>query len=255
MIRHLLVALVLSLVTAGAVSASTFDHGVKQYSQGNVAAARKSFETVVQDDPNNAYGHYFLANCLGRQGLHSQALARYENAKKLCAHPQLQEYCDKAINHYETLELTKDYYAKAAVEANKVASKSAAALAAQHKIKQQIANKMASNFLEEARCIAARINSQADLEIDMLPRGRRSGAWREQIANEIRAEAAKKQKIVMENSQYRAAAYKRQAEAEAEAYREAAVNLSSLMVAPVNRNGFGLSPYGTNLYVRNYTRP
>ena len=255
MIHQLVVALVLWLATVGAVSASTFERGVKEYSQGNVTAARKSFEAVVQTDPNNAYGHYFLANCLGKQGQHAQAVALYENAKKLSGHPQLQEYCDKAINHYETLELTKDYYSKAAVEANKLAKRSAAMLAAQQKMKQQMAANMAAKILEEAQCIASRINSQAELDVNMLPRGRRSGAWREQAANEIRAEAARKSKLTLEHGRYRAACHKKQAEAEAESYREVATNLTSLMAAPLNRNGFGLSPYGTNLYVRNYTRP
>jgi tetratricopeptide (TPR) repeat protein len=112
--------------------------GVKQYKQGHIQAARNSFEKALRDEPGNAFAHYFLSNCLGKQGHGPQALAQYERAKELSSYPQLQEYCDQAINHYETQELKKDYYAKASQQANKLAAKVAPDLAAQRMIKQQL---------------------------------------------------------------------------------------------------------------------
>lgn len=247
-----LIAFIACWLTQSAAQASTFDVGVKQYRQGNIIAARGSFEQVLQEQPGNAYAHYYLANCLGRQGHGKQALANYERAKKLSAHPQLQEYCDLAINHYETQELTKDYYAKAAVQANKLARQMAADLAAQRRIKQQLASKMSLAISDESRFLAARIHKMAEMEIDCLPR---RGNMRGVLADEIRAEAKRKAQFLLEHNNRRAECYRRQAEAELEAYRQAADNLTHQMAAPLNKNGFGLSPHGTNLYVRNYTRP
>jgi hypothetical protein len=75
------------------------------------------------------------------------------------------------------------------------------------------------------------------------------------MVEEIRAEATKKSQFLLELGNKRAASYRRQSQSELEAYRQAADNLTHQMAAPLNKNGFGLSPYGTNLYVRNYTRP
>lgn len=248
-------AVILAVTAAMPVWATSqsFKRGVQQYRQGKIAAARVSFEDAVAEQPWDSFAHYYLGNCLARQGLTRQAVTQYETAKSLNSHPQLQEYCDQAINAYETCELTKDYYAKATIHANKLRARVAVQLDAQQKIKQQIASKMANNMVEEGRQLAMRINAQADAEINSMPRFR-CGPGAQALSDTIRREAEKRSRTAVQEANYRANCYRKQAQAELDAYRESATNLTALMASPLNKNGFGLSPYGTNLYVRQYTR-
>lgn len=249
------VALILNLAAAPPASAASqsFKRGVQQYRQGKISAARSSFEDAIAEQPWDSFAHYYLGNCLALQGQPRQAVTQYETAKSLNSHPQLQEYCDQAINAFETVELTKDYYAKATIHANKLRAKVAVQLDSQQQMKQQIATKMANNMVEEGNQQAARINAQADADINCMPRWRR-GPGAQALSDSIRREAEKRSRTAVQEANYRANCYRKQAQAELDAYRESASNLTALMAAPLNKNGYGLSPYGTNLYVRQYTR-
>lgn len=256
MFRPFVVAAALYLLLVAPASANkAWDTGVKAYYRGNMTVARQTFESAVEQDPTSALAHYYLANVYSRQRLYAAAASHYTTAKSLTRKPQMQEYCDAAINKLETLELTKDYYSKAAQHANKLASKLAANLDAEQRMKQQMIAKLSTDYMAEARNHAARIRADADYEVASLSRGRRGGAIRAAMINDIQADAKRREQQTLEWGQQRAANYRKQAQAQLDAYRESATNLTALMAAPLNRNGFGLSPYGTNLYVRNYTRP
>lgn len=74
--------------------------GIKQYNQGKYSDAIRSFRAAIQASGSSDTAHYYLANCLMKQGKKNKALLEYKRAYMLASSETMNRNCAAVLKKY-----------------------------------------------------------------------------------------------------------------------------------------------------------
>jgi tetratricopeptide (TPR) repeat protein len=266
------------------LAAGTFENGLKHHALGRYQHAVIYFSLAVEESPQNALAHYYLADSLVRTGHHEQAIVEYGLSYRLDPHGQVSAYCKKALAAYKQpspkFSLSKIDTTGSATPFDDsgpvIPSSNEDELIARtkshirqeltfEKVKHQMmGDTFASGALGLAEAEARLIQEEAAHEIELAtqPQAATVGKIVQYAApdpelakarvEEIKRRAQEKTEASRKSAQARADLYKQWSRLRQESLDEVASNLESQLDQPTGQSGVKLQPIGTDLYTRFY---
>lgn len=263
-----------------------FEEGLKHYNAGRFQHALVYFSQAAGRQPLNAEVHYYLANSMAYEGMHSEARAEYELCYKLNPGETLAQYCRAALAKYHMAVMSHpDESDRATIGSARLAVPSISTQDLQRKprhlakaesvIRRQAAYEKAKHRFYGESCATGvlgtaerevlRIKDQAqqDMQQALEPptfnsvRGRGISSMFDPETAKARAEQVRRAAeeaivIARQNAQNRANQYRRLSKEREYALDEVVANLESQLEDPISRSGVKLQAIGTDLYVRYY---
>ncbi|MDR3611920.1 MAG: hypothetical protein P4L53_00035 [Candidatus Obscuribacterales bacterium] len=222
------------------------------YAAGNYSQALQLVDAQMKDYRFNSNLHYLKANIMAAQGYVSGAAGEYELALKLNPSQTVRDYCEKA------LAAIRAPAAQASPAVNALDKQ------ARHEAKQLQRQSTAAGMQMESEASSyqqmhAAKTSQLVNQMNSTGFYNRDGDWFPAYdPADVAAMAARRQdREAQVVNQARRASQDVQASGRerAAAVVNSAEGLKSQMDVPVKHGEAALNPVGTNLFVRNYSRP